>query len=141
MDNKEFLLKDGSKIAIVGGGPAGSLFAHFAHKLAKEKGINVEVTIFEGKDFTQRGPKGCNMSAAVISETLFEKLENQNIIIPDTCIQQHIEGYHFQTQDFGLFLRHPDPSHKPKIVTVFRGNGPWFSTQTENISFDDFLLK
>ncbi len=141
MDNKELLLKDGSKIAIIGGGPAGSLFAHFAHKLAKEKGINVEVTIYEGKDFTQRGPKGCNMSAAVISETLFEKLENQNIIIPDTCIQQRIEGYYFQTQDFGLFLRHPDPSHKPKIVTVFRGNGPWFSTQTENISFDDFLLK
>lgn len=141
MDNKRFLLKNGSQIAIVGGGPAGSFFAHFAQKIAKEKGINIQVTIFEGKDFTQRGPKGCNMSAAVISETLFEKLENQNIIIPDTCIQQKIEGYYFQTQDFGLFLRHPEPSHRPKIATVFRGNGPWFSTQTENISFDDFLLK
>lgn len=141
MDNKEFMLKNGSQIAVIGGGPAGSFFAHFVQKIAKEKGINVQVTIYEGKDFTQRGPKGCNMSAAVISETLFEKLEKQNIIIPDRCIQQRIEGYHFQTQDFGISLRHPDPLHQPKIVTVFRGNGPWFSTQTENISFDDFLLR
>jgi flavin-dependent dehydrogenase len=141
MANKEFMLKNGSKIAVIGGGPAGSFFARFAQKMAKEKGIDIQVTIFEGKDFTQKGPKGCNMSAAVISETLFEKLEKQDISIPDNCIQQRIEGYHFQTQDFGISLRHPEPSHQPKIVTVFRGNGPWFSTQTENISFDDFLLR
>ncbi len=30
--------------------------------------------------------------------------------------------------------------HKPKIVTVFRGNGPLQSEHEGNISFDDYLL-
>ncbi len=51
MVNKDFYLKDGSHIAVIGGGPAGSFFAHFASKIAKEKGIDIKITIFEGKNF------------------------------------------------------------------------------------------
>ena len=67
---KDHILKDGSKIAIIGGGPAGSFFAHFAQKWSIQKGIDVSVTIFDGKDFLQRGPKGCNLCAGVIAESL-----------------------------------------------------------------------
>ncbi|GAF91895.1 unnamed protein product, partial [marine sediment metagenome] len=65
---KDHILKDGSKIAIIGGGPAGSLFAHFAQKWSTQKDIDVSVTIFDGKDFLQREPKGCNLCAGVIAE-------------------------------------------------------------------------
>lgn len=75
MIDKDFFLNDGSQIAIIGGGPAGSFFAHFASKFAKERGINVGITIFEGKSFHQKGPRGCNMCGGVISEKLLWRIK------------------------------------------------------------------
>ncbi|MFQ5965384.1 MAG: NAD(P)/FAD-dependent oxidoreductase [Candidatus Scalinduaceae bacterium] len=138
-DSKPFL-KNGSKIAIIGGGPAGSFFAHFASRYASEMGIDVSITIFDRKSFCQRGPRGCNMCAGVISENLFNKLEEEEMDIAPFCVQRKIEGYYFQTQDDSVCLHHPVPGHISKIVTVFRGNGPLLSHHEGNISFDDYLL-
>ncbi len=138
--NNKLLLKNGSRIAIIGGGPGGSFFAHFASRYAKEAGIDVSVKIYDKKSFCQRGPRGCNMCAGVISENLFNSMEEEGINIADFCIQRKIEGYCFQTQDESVVLHHPDPGHIPKIVTVFRGNGPLQSEHDGNISFDDYLL-
>ena len=140
MHKNNLFLKDGSKVAIIGGGPAGSFFAHFASRYAAETGIDVSIKIFDRKSFCQRGPRGCNMCAGVISENLFNKLEEEEINIAQFCIQRRIEGYCFQTQDDSVFLHHPIPGHVPKIVTVFRGNGPIQSPHEGNVSFDDFLL-
>ena len=140
MNNSNLLLKDGSKIAIIGGGPGGSFFAHFASRYAKEAGIDVSIKIYDRKSFCQRGPRGCNMCAGVISENLFNNLEDEGINIADFCVQREIEGYCFQTQDESVVLHHPVPGHIPKIVTVFRGNGPLQSVHDGNISFDDYLL-
>lgn len=134
-------LKDLSNIVVIGGGPAGCFFAHFALKLAKEHGLKIIVTILDGRDFIQKGPVGCNMCAGVLSETLIGKMESRGIILPETRVQQEINGYYFQTQERGIQLHHPKPGHTPRIITVFRGNGPRFSELTTNISFDDFLLK
>lgn len=134
-------LRDISNIVVIGGGPAGSFFAHFALRLAKQYGLKVIVTILDGRDFIQKGPVGCNMCAGVLSETLIGKMERQGIILPGTRVQQEISGYYFQTQERGIQLHHPTPGHTPRIITVFRGNGPRFSELTTNISFDDFLLK
>ena len=138
--NNSILLKNGSKIAIVGGGPGGSFFAHFASRYAKEAGIEVSIKIYDRKSFCQRGPRGCNMCAGVISEKLFNGLEEEGINIADFCVQRKIEGYCFQTQDESVVLHHPVPGHIPKIVTVFRGNGPLQSGHEGNVSFDDYLL-
>ncbi len=140
MRNNNLFLKNGSKIAIIGGGPAGSFFAHFASQYAAEMGIDVSIKIFDRKSFCQRGPRGCNMCAGVISENLFNKLEEEGINIAEFCVQRKIECYCFHTQDDGVFLHHPVPGHTPKIVTVFRGNGPVQSPHEGNVSFDDFLL-
>jgi len=140
MKKKNLLLKNGSTIVIIGGGPGGSFFAHFASRYAKEAGIDVSIKIYDRKSFCQRGPRGCNMCAGVISENLFNNLEEEGINIADFCVQRKIEGYCFQTQDESVVLHHPVPGHKPKIVTVFRGNGPLLSQHEGNISFDDFLL-
>ncbi len=75
MNNNDLFLRNGSKIAIIGGGPAGSFFAYFASRYAVEMGIDVSIKIFDRKSFCQRGPRGCNMCAGVISENLFNNLE------------------------------------------------------------------
>ena len=140
MNNSSLVLKNGSKIAIIGGGPGGSFFAHFASRYAKEAGIDITIKIYDRKNFCQRGPRGCNMCAGVISENLFNNLEAEGMHIADFCVQRKIEGYCFQTQDDNVVLHHPVPGHIPKIVTVFRGNGPLQSSHEGNISFDDYLL-
>jgi len=141
MKDKDFFLNNGSQIAIIGGGPAGCFFAHFALKIAREKGINIGITIFEGKNFCQKGPRGCNLCSGVISERLYGDLKDQGIPIPERCIQGEIDSYHLQTQDGYIVVRNPNPSAGKRIVTVYRGDGPMFSQETENISFDNFLLR
>jgi len=136
---EKLTLKDGSRIAIIGGGPAGSFFAHFAQKWAIEKGINISITIFDGKDFLQRGPRGCNLCAGVIAESLNEKLKEEGIFLPEERIINRVDGYCLHVNGKSLLLSCAENENNT-IATVFRGNGPRFSTFPEIISFDDFLL-
>ncbi len=141
MTESSLRLKNNSKIAIIGGGPAGSFFANDAIQQAKKHGINVQITIFNSKDFSQRGPIGCNMSASVIAGSLHAKLIRDDIILPESIIRQEIKGYYFHTEEYGIELYKPDRIDKSSIMAVYRGNGPLYSTHTVSHSFDDFLLK
>jgi flavin-dependent dehydrogenase len=132
-------LKDNSRIAIIGAGPAGTFFAYFALQMAKARGMKVSITIFDGKDFTHAGPIGCNMCAGVLAETLLEKLNKDGLILPDERVQKRISGYYVQTEHYRLYLQNPHGTKR--IATVFRGNGPRFYQPNGIISFDDFLLK
>ncbi|HIE30586.1 TPA: hypothetical protein EYP66_25285 [Candidatus Poribacteria bacterium] len=132
-------LKENSRIAIIGAGPAGTFFAYFALKMARASGMNVFVTIFDGKDFTRAGSVGCNMCAGVLAETLLEKFNQDGINLPDKHVQSHISGYYIQAEHHHLSLQ--NPHGKKRITTVFRGNGPRFYSPNGIISFDDFLLK
>ncbi len=132
-------LTDGSRIAVIGAGPAGTFFALFFSRLARRRGLQVTVTLFDWKDFGRRGPQGCNLCAGVISETLVRRLKASGIVLPGEKVQRKIEGYFLQTKAGGFLLRHPEG--QKRITTVFRGNGPRFSGQRGNISFDDFLLE
>lgn len=69
-----FVLDDGSKIAVIGGGPTGSFFSIFALKMARMIDKDLSVTIFEPKDFTKDGPGGCNRCGGIISELLVQTL-------------------------------------------------------------------
>jgi flavin-dependent dehydrogenase len=132
-------LNNGSKIAIIGGGPAGSLFAHFINKYAENAGRKISVTIFDGKDFLQPGPGGCNLCAGVIANSLAERLAGEGIALPARRIISYVRGYTFHLHDQVLHLSCEENRQRP-IATVFRGNGPRYSRFPENISFDDFLL-
>jgi flavin-dependent dehydrogenase len=132
-------LRNGSRIAIIGGGPAGTFFAHFALKLAQQSGLDVTITILDGKNFMRQGPPGCNMCAGVISETLLARLEEEGIRLPEERVQRHIDGYYLQTADSGLLLTHPQ-ARQGAISTVYRGSGPRYWPATSDVSFDDFLL-
>jgi flavin-dependent dehydrogenase len=136
---RDLWLHNGSRIAIVGAGPAGTFFAHFALKLARQKGLQIAVTLFDGKSFMRLGPPGCNMCAGVISETLHARLEEEGIQLPEGRVQRRIDAYHLHTRGFHLPLAHPQ-GKKGAIRTVYRGSGPRFWSETSDISFDDFLL-
>jgi flavin-dependent dehydrogenase len=132
-------LHNGSRIAIVGAGPAGTFFAHFALKLARQKGFQIAVTLFDGKSFIRLGPPGCNMCAGVISETLYARLEEEGIHLPEGRVQRRIDAYYLHSRDFHLPLAHPE-GRKGAVRTVYRGSGPRFWSVRPDVSFDDFLL-
>lgn len=60
-------LEDGARVGVVGGGPAGSLFAYFLLRFARQIDLDVRVEIYEPRDFTQPGPQGCNMCCGIVS--------------------------------------------------------------------------
>ena len=139
-------LNDGAKIAVLGGGPAGSFFSIFALKLAKQIGKNIDLTMYENKSFSTEGPSSCNMCAGVISESLVQMLAIEGICLKPPIVQRAIDTYCFQTVDGDVFLK--SPSKQKGIATVYRGGGPVNQASTEinnepeseRKSFDDFLL-
>lgn len=139
MKENSLKLKSNDRIAIVGAGPSGTLCAKFLLEYAKRKGLNLEVVIFDGKKFSSHGPRGCNMCAGVISESLLTKLEGAGITLPDRLIQRRIKGYKLYTQVGNLPLY--SPKGEERIVTVYRGSGPIDSDYPLDISFDNYLLE
>jgi len=136
---KPIELRDGSRVAIIGGGPAGSFFAHFILKYAERIGRKLSVFIFDGKDFLEKGPKGCNLCAGVIAQNLAESLAEEGLFLPEKRILNRVDGYTLFLNDIPVRLDSREV-FKDSIATVFRGNGPRYSHFPENISFDDFLL-
>jgi 2-polyprenyl-6-methoxyphenol hydroxylase-like FAD-dependent oxidoreductase len=135
-------LKNGSKIAIVGGGPAGTFSAIFLLDLAQQIDLNIEVEIFEPRDFTFTGPRGCNMCGGVISESLVQKLASQGIHLPDELLIDTIDAYTLHTDQSSVEIK--APKDEMRIACIFRGAGP---KGAENqppipwISFDNHLLE
>ncbi len=137
--SKPFRLEDGSAIAIIGAGPAGSFFTMLALREAAARGIRIRPVLFDGKSFLHEGPKGCNMCAGVISWQLIQQIEELGLKIPEDRVQRLIRSYVFHTKE-GSHLVISPPGRGP-VPVVFRGNGPRFSEETRRISFDDFLLE
>ncbi len=137
--NGDLRLHDGSRIAVIGGGPAGAFFAHFASRWAETLGIDVQTTVFDGKDFLERGPRGCNLCAGVISNRLEAMLKEEGLRLPENRVLSRIEGYRIHIGGQTLRLSCVE-NRQPPIATVFRGNGPRLSSFPGVISFDDYLL-
>ncbi|MEW5900684.1 MAG: hypothetical protein AB1715_04390 [Acidobacteriota bacterium] len=129
----------GARIAVIGGGPAGSFFAHFAQNWANRLGFPVAITIFDGKDFLKCGPKGCNLCAGVIAGSLEDRLRAEGLFLPEQRIISRVEGYTLHLGQETLKLTCRENAQLP-IATVFRGNGPRYSSFPEVVSFDDYLL-
>ena len=144
--NSNLELNAGARIAVLGGGPAGSFFSIFALKLAKQIGKDIDLTIYEKKGFSSEGPSSCNMCAGVVSESLVQMLAIEGICLKPPIVQRAIDTYCFQTATGDVFLN--SPSHQKGIATVYRGGGPVCQTtseadqklESERKSFDDFLL-
>jgi len=132
------LLDDGSRIGVIGGGPAGSFFAYFLFKMAESLGLNVSIDIYEPRYFNHIGPAGCNHCGGIISESLVQLLATEGINLPASVVQRGIDSYvlHMDVGD----VRIQPPVFEKRIAAVFRGNGPRESVTTDIHSFDRHLL-
>jgi len=131
-------LDDGARVAVIGAGPAGSLFSYFFLEMAQTIGLHVRVDIFEPRHFCHRGPAGCNHCGGVVSESLVQRLATEGIRLPDEVVQRGIESYtlHMDVGEAEIAT----PRAERRIAAVYRGNGPRESEPLETRSFDGFLL-
>ena len=131
-------LQDGSRIAVVGAGPAGSMFSYFSLKMAEAVGLDIEVDIFEPRHFCHRGPAGCNHCGGVVSESLVQRLATEGINIPDEVVQRGVESYtlHMDVGDVEIAT----PLLEKRIAAIYRGNGPRNSEPSDTQSFDGYLM-
>lgn len=132
-------LADGSRVAVIGGGPAGSFFAYFLLDTAKRIDLKLLVDIYEPRNFKTAGPSGCNMCGGVIYESLIQSLAVEGINLPPSVVQRGIE-YNTLHMDVGQ-ARIQTPQHEKRIATTFRGAGPRDSVGAELEGLDDFLLQ
>jgi flavin-dependent dehydrogenase len=137
-DTADLRLDTGSRIAVIGGGPAGSFFAYFLLTMAERVGMDLSVDIYEPRDFTKPGPAGCNMCGGIISESLVQLLATEGINLPPTVVQRGIESYVLHL-DVGT-VRIETPRREKRIAAVHRGAGPFGIMEKKWGSFDGHLL-
>ncbi len=130
-------LEDGSRIGVVGGGPAGSLFAYFLLSLAETLGRSIAVELYEARDFSSPAPAGCNMCGGIVSESLVQLLAAEGIVLPPSVIQRGIDSYVLH-MDVGN-VRIDTPLHEMRVGAVHRGLGPRDVKEPKWSSFDGFL--
>ena len=135
--NKNFELKNGSKVCVIGGGPAGSFFTYFLLDLADRLDIHLELDNIEAKDFKCLGPSGCNHCGGIISESLVQLLSAEGIAFPSSVIRRGIDSYVMHTEYDTVKIE--TPLHEKRIGSVFRGSGPLKSEKAEWESFDNYL--
>ena len=122
-------LEDGSRVAVVGGGPAGSFFSLFLLKCAANVGIELEVDLYEPRKYTAIGPGSCNHCGGIVSESLVQLLATEGINLPSHVVRRGIDAYVLHT-DLGS-VQLETPFHEKRIAAVYRGAGPRGSTGLE----------
>ena len=137
MSDQSLQLEDGSKISIIGGGPAGSFCAFFLLDTAFRFGMDLQVDIYEPRNFTKPGPAACNMCGGIISESLVQNLAAEGIILPTNVVQRGIDSY-MMHMDVGS-VRIDTPLHEKRIGAVYRGPGPRDIKEIKWGSFDGHL--
>jgi len=131
-------LQDGSRVAVVGGGPAGTLTSYFLLEMADRVDLRLEVEIFESKDFLRPGPVGCNMCGGIVSESLVQMLATEGINLPPGVVQRGLESYVLHS-DVNT-VRVQTPLEEMRIAALHRGSGPKGERSRTWDSFDAFLL-
>ena len=142
---KGFGLKDGSRIAIIGGGPAGSFFAIQFLKQAGSLDKKINITIIEKNinlNLQENSPlfsckEGCNYCAGGISPKLAAALEKESLYLPEEIIADRINSLTIHGHWKNIELKVPD--HK-KMYSVFRGSRPK-GRSNKFTNFDSFLLE
>lgn len=133
-----FALDDGSRVGIIGGGPAGSMCAYFLLSFARQMDMDLAVHIYEPRDFTKAGPGGCNMCGGIVSESLVQALALEGINLPPTLVQRGIDSYVLHTEQTSL--RIDTPLKEKRIAAIHRGGGPRDARELKWGGLDGYLL-
>jgi flavin-dependent dehydrogenase len=135
---EDYQLGDGSRVGVIGGGPAGSFFSYFLLAMADRTGTELNVDIYEPRDFSRPGPASCNMCGGIISESLVQMLATEGLALPASVVQRGIDSYVLH-MDVGS-VRIESPRREKRIAAVHRGSGPRGLVVKKWESFDRFLL-
>lgn len=135
---RDLHLQDGSRVAVIGGGPAGSFFSYFLLQFAQRLSLDITLDLYEPRDFTVPGPAGCNMCGGIVSESLVQALATEGITLPPGVVQRSIDSYYLH-MDVGD-VRIETPLHEMRIAAVHRGGGPRGLQQKEFGGLDQHLL-
>jgi flavin-dependent dehydrogenase len=138
-EESDFSLKDGSRVAVVGGGPAGSFFAFFLLKMAEAVDLELAVDIYEPRSFKHCGPAGCNHCGGIVSESLVQILAAEGINLPPEVVQRGIESYVVHMDVGSVAIQ--SPSGEQRIASLYRGNGPREGADSPWDSFDGYLQR
>ena len=132
------VLAHGSRVAVIGGGPAGSLFAYFLLRMAAPLRLDIAVDIFEPRRFDLPAPTGCNMCGGLVSETLVQNLAAEGLFLDGNVIQRGINSYvlHTDVGSVGIAA----PSDEMRIGAVHRGSGPRDADPGRWASLDQYFL-
>ena len=138
--NKETIkIETGSKVAIIGGGPAGSFFALYLLHYVEKRSIRPEITIYEQRNFDELGTKGCKGCAGILSLSLLKNLGELNLSLPEETVQSKIE--HYAVHSPYALISMANPEKGAEIISIYRGGGPRISHYKNPISFDGWLLR
>ncbi|NGZ26316.1 MAG: hypothetical protein G8345_05460 [Magnetococcales bacterium] len=129
-------LANGSRVAILGGGPAGSFTACFMLDLARRLSLQLEVDIYEPRGFYQCGPVGCNMCGGIISESLVQNLATEGLHLSPNMVLETINTYTLHT-DYGS-VDIGTPLEEMRIAAIFRGGGPRGAENQKPLPWDGF---
>jgi flavin-dependent dehydrogenase len=130
-------LEDGSRVAVVGGGPSGSFFSYFLLKYAKAIDLDIEVDVYDPRSFSQCGPAGCNHCGGIVSESLVQILAAEGINLPRSVVQRGIESYVVHMDVGSVAIE--SPAGEMRIAALYRGNGPREGGDSPWESFDGYL--
>jgi flavin-dependent dehydrogenase len=137
-ESRDLHLDDGSRVAVIGSGPAGSLFAYFLLEMAGRVDLRVEVDLWEPRgNFALPGPQGCNMCGGIVSETLVQNLATEGVSLSPGVVQRGIDSYVLHT-DVGT-ARIATPLDEMRIGAMHRGAGPKDAKVPRWESFDHHL--
>jgi NADH dehydrogenase len=132
-------IETGSRVTIVGGGPAGMFFALYLQHYSEENKIRPEITVYQQRNFAERGPKGCKGCAGVLSESLLSSLSELGLTLPEEVVQDRIKAFTLHSPYTSISISNPEK--EKEIVSVYRGSGPRISLGNEVVSFDGWLLE
>jgi flavin-dependent dehydrogenase len=137
-DKTKIELDDGSRVAVIGGGPSGAFFSYFLIDMAERVGTDLQVDIYEPKDFSRPGPQGCNMCGGVVHESVVQILATEGMNLPPTVVQRGIDSHvlHMGMGD----ARIETPLHEKRIGAMYRGAGPKGMKESRWASLDGHLL-
>jgi 2-polyprenyl-6-methoxyphenol hydroxylase-like FAD-dependent oxidoreductase len=110
----------------------------FLLDLADRVGLELELDLYERKDFASQGPGGCNNCGGILSESLVQMLAAEGLNLPSRIVQRAIDAYVLHTDAGRATIR--TPLHEMRIATVHRGAGPRGVESPRWDSFDSHLV-